>query len=346
MKIFTIVLSGLTTIILVVEFVEKIRKFWGTDAVHISGYFLAHMPKIISTVTPVAVLLSVLLFFGILKKNGELIPLRSSGMSNKRIALPIIVSAAIITVILVLSNLHFIPAMNRKAIYIKEVLIEKRTSRSLFNQNFFWFKDQHGTIYNIKRIDTKKKRLLGLTAYNFDPNGELINITNADEAVYTDTGWILHSGNIKQFNPDKTVTLKTFTEKPLSLAKTMKDFKGMEKKTERLDYNQLKEYAARLKKDGYNASMYKVEQYNKIAFPMVTLVITLIAIPIGIKGGVRTGLSVGIGKGIAITFSYWLIHAISLALGNGGVLPPMLAAWTANTIFLLTGAYLFLDIEY
>ena len=37
---------------------------------------------------------------------------------------------------------------------------------------------------------------------------------------------------------------------------------------------------------------------------------------------------------------YWIIHSFALAVGHGTVLPPMLAGWTANILFLGIGLYL------
>jgi lipopolysaccharide export LptBFGC system permease protein LptF len=48
---------------------------------------------------------------------------------------------------------------------------------------------------------------------------------------------------------------------------------------------------------------------------------------------------------IGVSLSYWVIHALALSLGKAGLLPPMLAAWTANIIFTGLGTAGFLRVR-
>jgi lipopolysaccharide export system permease protein len=49
-----------------------------------------------------------------------------------------------------------------------------------------------------------------------------------------------------------------------------------------------------------------------------------------------------IGLGLAVGFAYWVIFGVASSFGRSGVLPPLIAAWAANAIFLLIGFALFL----
>ena len=50
----------------------------------------------------------------------------------------------------------------------------------------------------------------------------------------------------------------------------------------------------------------------------------------------------GIGLAIAIMAGYLVVHYVALALARADLLPPLIAAWTANVIFLGLGTSLFL----
>ena len=56
----------------------------------------------------------------------------------------------------------------------------------------------------------------------------------------------------------------------------------------------------------------------------------------------RGGRLFGIGLAIVIMVAYTVVHYIALAFSRADLLPPMIAAWTANIIFLGIGASLFL----
>ena len=50
----------------------------------------------------------------------------------------------------------------------------------------------------------------------------------------------------------------------------------------------------------------------------------------------------GIGVGIALAISYWTVISVCAALGTGGALPPILAAWAPNLMFGAGALYLLL----
>ena len=71
---------------------------------------------------------------------------------------------------------------------------------------------------------------------------------------------------------------------------------------------------------------------------------TLLAVPFAVSTG-RRGALYGIGVGIVFAISYWLIMTVFFALGTGGVLPPLLAAWAPNILFGAAGLYLILTVR-
>ena len=51
----------------------------------------------------------------------------------------------------------------------------------------------------------------------------------------------------------------------------------------------------------------------------------------------------GIGVAIVISVGYWVVHSVALAFARADLLPPALAAWTANIIFAGVGTALLLN---
>ncbi|MFO7570539.1 MAG: LptF/LptG family permease, partial [Smithellaceae bacterium] len=58
-------------------------------------------------------------------------------------------------------------------------------------------------------------------------------------------------------------------------------------------------------------------------------------------GGIMQSLAVG----IVIGFSYWIVHAVFMASGQSGTIPPVIAAWSANVIFSAAAAFLFYKVR-
>jgi lipopolysaccharide export system permease protein len=73
-----------------------------------------------------------------------------------------------------------------------------------------------------------------------------------------------------------------------------------------------------------------------VSFPLVNLVLVLVAIPLALQSP-RGGRLFGIGLAIAIMAGYLVVHYVALALARADLLPPLIAAWTANVIFMGIG---------
>lgn len=87
-----------------------------------------------------------------------------------------------------------------------------------------------------------------------------------------------------------------------------------------------------------------VQLQRKVAFPLVTIVMTLLAIPFAVTTG-RRGAMYGIGVGIVLAIVYWMTLSIFAAVGSGGWISPMLAAWAPNILFGAAAIYLLLTVR-
>jgi lipopolysaccharide export LptBFGC system permease protein LptF len=53
----------------------------------------------------------------------------------------------------------------------------------------------------------------------------------------------------------------------------------------------------------------------------------------------------GIGVGIVLAICYWIAISVFAALGTGGVMTPLLAAWAPNLLFGAGAGYLLLTVR-
>src|SRR5204862_2502994 len=77
--------------------------------------------------------------------------------------------------------------------------------------------------------------------------------------------------------------------------------------------------------------------WHKISGPLSTLLMPLLAATAAF-GLARSGqVLLRACIGMALGFAYFLVDNLSLALGNTGAYPPVLAAWAPFLLFLLIG---------
>jgi lipopolysaccharide export system permease protein len=119
-------------------------------------------------------------------------------------------------------------------------------------------------------------------------------------------------------------------------------------KSEERNFVELRACIGNVEKEGYDATNYRVDLHAKLAFPVVCLILSFLAAGYGIRrrGRGSHGLSMGIAYGIGVAFLYTFFYNFCLSLGYGGILPPIVAAWIANFIFIGYAVLVFLNIEY
>jgi lipopolysaccharide export system permease protein len=81
------------------------------------------------------------------------------------------------------------------------------------------------------------------------------------------------------------------------------------------------------------------ELYSRYAFPFASLVFAFIAVPLGIQNR-RSGKSAGFSVSIGILLVYYLMLSLLRTLAEKGSIPPFIAVWLPNMIFLGIGWYL------
>ena len=93
-----------------------------------------------------------------------------------------------------------------------------------------------------------------------------------------------------------------------------------------------------LERSGGDGRRLTVEQALKIAIPVTCLIITLFAAPLVVAAPRASG-AVGVAVGLGTTLMFLLSVNLSQAVGGGGILPPVVAAWTPNVLFCIAGLW-------
>ena len=108
-----------------------------------------------------------------------------------------------------------------------------------------------------------------------------------------------------------------------------------------MNIHRLNEFIAQQRAKGSDSiNLIQVEQHARYAYPLGTFILTLIAVSLSSRK-VRGGTGLHIGVGIALCFSYILFYRFFEEFAKGGTMPPSLAVWLPNLIFLGIGIYLY-----
>ena len=310
-------------------------------------YYISMIPIITMQVSPVASLISTIYIIGSMNKHDEIIAMRATGISMFRILMPFIFIGLAISIVSFAISEKFLPEATKNVTSIKENYIEKERTD----------KTKHGSlIYNIA-LYGKNNRLIfienydkaaflatGITILHQDKKGNVIAKTNAQEGKWTESGW--EFVNILRYKLDKNSMV---TGRPLFFERENIDMEGPEEliskgtNCEFMSFKNLLSYIDNFKNTSPGIiTKLRVDLHQKISFPFINLVLILIGAcsSLKIKHRGKKSAVIGIGMAIVIGFLYYAFMAMCIALGKGGILPPILSAHLANIVFASFGIIL------
>lgn len=348
-EFITLVLGVLILIIVVflcVEFLQKadrLIKFHPT-LLQVARYFLYSIPGMISLSLPMATLIGALLSLGSLSRYNEIIAMRAGGVGLYRIVMPLIAGGMLISAFGFFNNEYVAPRYSARANFVRNVEIEKKQQRVMFQQYKLWLRGPDNSIVNIDLIVPNKNEMVGLNIYKLNPDYSLRERTKAESLAWDGNAWRLKHSQTFSFDGDD-IQVRNSEGEIFNLVEGPNDLSMIRKDSEEMDYWELSDYVKRLKASGYQAINYDVDLQRKMAFPFSSLLMVMISIPFSLNK-VRSG---GAGKGFAIAvviaFFYWLLMSVGESLGRSGTIPPLPAAWLANILFGITAVIVMFRIQ-
>lgn len=342
LRVAGIAFVGLLGLFYVSAFLDRSEKLFKGDASLglVFSFLLYSTPQFVYYIVPLAVLLSVLVTFGLLARSSELTVMKACGISLYRVALPVVAMSLFGSALLFGLEQRVLAESNRK-MEAADREIRGLPPQNLNPMNRRWVVARDGSIYHYGYFDADNDTLTNLSIYTPAGNGwRLERLTHAPTATYTGSAWQARTGWLREYSGSKG-TYEAFASRPLPL-ETPDYFGTGVPVAELMTVPELRRHIEELSDSGVNVVPLAVELQRKIAFPFVTLVMSLLAVPFGVTTG-RRGALYGIGIGIVLALAYWIVLHVFLAIGGAGLLPPFLAGWSANIIVAGAAAYLFLN---
>lgn len=310
-------------------------------------YYLTFTPIILVQTMPMAALISTLYTLSSLNRYNEIIAMRASGMSLWRIISPFLIIGLAASVVSLFINEKITPFASLISTTIKEDTIEKTASNKkdgMIENVAFCGKDNK--MFYIKNFDQKKNTLYDIIILEQGTEQNLKSRLTAKQAVFEDGKWKFYNAII--YPIDRTGQLigepLFYKEKIIPLSESPQDFVRSQHQTEFMNYFQLKDYIKRFKSSGYRPIKELVDLHSKLSLPLTNFVIILIGIPFALKS-TKSGAFMHIGISLAISFIFYGFMAITIAMGKGGILPPVVSAWLPNIAFSTCGFLMFMKVS-
>jgi len=308
---------------------------------YIFEHFLYRLPAALHQGLPVVMLVATIFLFLSLSRFHELTAMKAAGISLYRVSAPVLLMGLSVAVSAMLFQELFLPRLNELGEEVDRVKIRGQLPRHLQSRQRLWLRSADSRFYRVELLSPRTSDLYGVTILEMDRQFRLLNRLDARQAHWTEAGWELRDGAFREIEPGGTVQTVPFTLTALELSEDIEEFTRIHKDFEAMSYFELRDYVARLEAAGFQAKKYLVALYSKLSFPLVNLVMVLVAIPFSLQSP-RGGRLFGVALAIAIMAGYLVVHYVALAFARADLLPPFVAAWTANVIFFGIGTSRFL----
>ena len=339
LRIFLITLIGFPIFTVTINLVDSMDKYLARNIPwrSIALAQLYNSVEQVFFVIPAAVLFATVFSIGAFSRHSEVTAAKASGISFQRMIAPVFVLAALAGAFAYVVG-EWVPFANQR----RSELLGERQLRSNTSRYNFVYRADGGRTYSIGELVTTQKRMSDVQIEREGTGPEFPGyFLTAARGVYDPaSGWTLHNGALRLF-PEAGREL-AFTWDSLrqgSMSEKPEDLLSEPKAPNEMNFAELGHYVKTLERSGSDANKLKVERAMKIAIPMTCLVIALFGAPLGITG-TRSGAAYGVAVSLATTVVFLMAVQISKAVGAGGVLPPMIAAWTPNAAFGLAGMFL------
>ncbi len=335
LKVFTICLTGFIFVFLLVELTDKIKYYfqYTPPGMLMFKYFLVKIPGYLFFAVPMSILLGGMLSLSMLAKNSELIAMQAGGIDPLSIGKPVMLFSVLAGVLMFIANETVIPWSNRYSEYIQNVQIAGKAEKTFFSSDHMWLRSSD-SITRIQRFDKSNNVLEQVSVLRWDSNYDFVDRLFADKAKWWQNHWVFYGVNRIFRDKDGRYVVESLPNMVGPLKKAPEEFDQPEIPTKEMNLAQLGSHIDTMVSEGQNPTRFIVDWHDKIAFPVVCLIMGVLSVPFPVGAGPRRGgLASGLALSLVIGFSYWIAHSMFLALGHGGYLPAIVAAWGANMIF-------------
>jgi LPS export ABC transporter permease LptF/LPS export ABC transporter permease LptG len=310
---------------------------------------LCSLPPVLIFTIPMSMLVGVLIGLGRLSADSEIVALNASGVSLRRLLVPIGALALTTTIVTFCITLWLGPRSLRTLDSLENRLRVSQASFAIqprvFDERF-----PHIVLY-VEDVGASGMRWRGvfLADSSSSTSSKVTFARNAIVVADTQDGKLtLHSNDVSTHeydpkNPDH-YDLSTSAEESTDLPLTSSDTGATSNTPQTLNVRQRTVHEL-LSASAAGMRDAKVELQERIALPIACLLFALLGVPVGVRPR-RGGRAAGFVLTILLICGYYLFFVTGVHFAQDGVLSPVVGVWAANVVTLAVALLLLRRIEH
>ncbi len=277
---FTAIFVGSDTLLKIAEYVTK----YGASVTSAIKIFILALPSIVVYTFPMAVLLGSLMCFSKLSGSSELIVMRSAGQSFTRLAMPVFITAFIISIGAVAFNEFVVPWANHEYQLVLNVEI-KRNMNPGVTDHVVLRDVQDGKIVHLlyaRKYDPKAKTLSNITIQEFQDEN-LVRMENAPRAEWKNGNWVMEDGVIYDLTTEGVDRMMHFSNQVINYAESPDKIQKEQKKEEEMTIRELAQQVKAFESAHADTTGLVMEMNRRFSLPLASLIFALVGAPLGVQ---------------------------------------------------------------
>lgn len=317
------------------------------------------VPRFLELAAPMALLLGIIISFGRLSSDSELVVMRAAGIRLKNLLVPVGFFAFIVSLLVLGVTLWLRPWANYQLGVGMFEIAKMQASANIIGGVFNDFGPL--TIYPAKAEENGNRlsnvmisdgRIEGENTLFIARHGQIVSEQENRSLVLR-----LFDGSIHQRrNEEYNVTYFDINNISLPLSDLSEQSPTHEgKKSDEMFIGELiqaiddtKATQSTSEESKKELASYLVELHVRLALPVSCFCVALCAMALGVqpsRGGHTWGASISVAVGILTIVLYYLLFAVAKAIGEQGNVNPGLIMWIPNLLFFIVAGYFFTQVE-
>ncbi len=319
----------------------ELWRFIGSNnvpAAVVAKYLLFLLPLVGVELFPATMLITVLITYALLARRNEAIAWWASGQSVYRLMMPGLLFAVAAGAGTWLIQEHLMPSANVKQEALR-ARIRGGQARAITGTGRQWLASFESRRLYSYEFDEQAGVLIEPAIYELDDEAvHLRRVTTGKQGIWTANNQLLikdaETVNLREMVVERQgekETLVAGVEPPQVFRPTVD-------KPSQLSVLALSGYLKAAKQRGVDVSALALALQRKYVNPFSVIVMAFIGMPLALAFG-RRGAIVALCVAVGVSVAYWGIGGGFQQLGNHGLLPPEVAAWSPPVIFAAAGTY-------
>ncbi|MBF0504049.1 MAG: LptF/LptG family permease [Candidatus Omnitrophica bacterium] len=332
---FVLSISVLTSVFLLGYLPQLANKVIndGISLTAMSHIFLYYIPILMGYTLPIACLITVILAFGHMSSENEILAMRASGIHLRRLLVPLFIVGVALSLLVYILNDRIIPAAYDAQTRILQETGSQNPAAMLEPGSFINAFDKY--IVFIYRMENDK--LYGVRIYQPQPNkptrttiaqeGEFVHVPGRDQLMLKLINGTTDEPDLK--NPNNFYKLN-FQQSFMYMDLTKKSVRG-EKKSKAMTLRELSHKIEEIRSLFINPAPLLAEYHRRLAWSLSPLLFILLGFPFAAITH-RRAKSANLLYALLFAAPYYILSLACQGIASQNVFNPALLMWTPDAV--------------